>query len=71
MCQNILNASHAIGYSAQWLSEWPAYHKEVKNILGHIENIEIYGFIFIGTATEPPKERKRVGAEDVVSEWLG
>ncbi len=27
VCQNILNASHAMGYSAQWLSEWPAYHK--------------------------------------------
>ncbi len=71
MCQNILNASHAIGYSAQWLSEWPAYHKEVKHLLGHKEDIEIYGFMFIGTATEPPKERNRIGAEDVVSEWRG
>ncbi|MFP6712019.1 MAG: nitroreductase [Rhodospirillales bacterium] len=71
MCQNILNASHAIGYSAQWLSEWPAYHKDVKNLLGHKEDIEIYGFMFIGTATEPPKERRRIGAEDIVSEWLG
>jgi nitroreductase len=71
LCQNILNASHAMGYSAQWLSEWPSYHKAVKNLLGHKEAIEIYGFIFIGTATMPPKERKRIGAEDVVSEWLG
>ena len=71
MCQNILNASHAIGYSAQWLSEWPAYHKEVKELLGHDEEIEIYGFIFIGTPTEAPKERKRIAAEDVVSEWTG
>ena len=71
MCQNILNASHALGYSAQWLTEWPAYHKDVKQILGHEENIEIFGFIFIGTAIEPPKERKRVGAGEVVSEWSG
>jgi len=71
LCQNILNASHAMGYSAQWLSEWPSYHKEVKNQLGHKEDIDLYGFIFIGTATMPPKERKRIGAEDVVSEWLG
>jgi nitroreductase len=71
MCQNILNASHAMGYSAQWLSEWPAYHKDVKKFLGHKEDIEIYGFMFIGTASEPPKERKRIGAEDVVSEWRG
>ena len=71
MCQNILNASHALGYSAQWLSEWPAYHGDVKILLGHDEDIEIYGFIFIGTATESPKERKRISAEDVVSEWVG
>ena len=43
----------------------------MKNLLGHKEDIELYGFIFIGTATMPPKERKRIGAEDVVSEWLG
>ena len=71
LCQNILNASHAIGYSAQWLSEWPAYHKDVKELLGHEKEIEIYGFIFIGTSTETPKERKRILAEDVVSEWTG
>ena len=71
LCQNILNASHAMGYSAQWLSEWPSYHKDVKNLLGHKEDTEIYGFIFIGTAIMPPKEHKRIGAEDVVSEWLG
>ncbi|MEE2998419.1 MAG: nitroreductase [Pseudomonadota bacterium] len=71
LCQNILNAAHALGYSAQWLTEWPAYHKDVKKILGHEEEIEIYGFIFIGTAIEPPKERKRISAEEVVSEWKG
>ncbi|MGY9000407.1 MAG: nitroreductase family protein [Rhodospirillales bacterium] len=71
MCQNILNATHALGYSAQWLSEWPAYHKDVKHLLGHKEEIEIFGFMFIGTATEPPKERNRIGAEDIVSEWQG
>lgn len=71
MCQNILNAAHAMGYSAQWISEWPAYHKDVKDLLGHAEGIEIYGFIFIGSATEAPKERKRIAVEDVVSTWPG
>ena len=71
MCQNILNASHALGYSAQWLTEWPSYHKSVKEILGHEEKIEIFGFMFIGSATELPKERKRIGVEEVVSEWNG
>ena len=69
LCQNILNASHALGYSAQWLTEWPAYHTKVKEMLGHAKDIEIYGFIYIGTASAIPKERKRIASQDVVSEW--
>lgn len=70
-CQNILNGAHAMGYSAQWLTEWPAYHAEVKALLGHAADVELIGFMFIGTAAEPPKERRRIGAEDVVTEWAG
>ena len=71
LCQNILNASHALGYVAQWLTEWPSYHDEVKKILGHSAETEISGFIFIGTAAEEPSERKRVSADEVVSFWGG
>ena len=71
LCQNILNASHALGYVAQWLTEWPSYHDEVKKILGHRVETEISGFIFIGTAAEEPGERKRISADDVVSFWDG
>ena len=71
LCQNILNGAHAMGFVAQWLTEWPAYHAEVKVALGHAAETEIAGFIHIGSATEAPQERKRVGAESVVSEWAG
>ena len=37
------------------------------DVIAHVK--EQYGFIFIGTAIEPPKERKRVGAEEIVSNW--
>ena len=71
LCQNILNGAHAVGYVAQWITEWPAYHGEVKKVLGHAAETEIVGFIHIGSATEAPQERKRVGAESVDSEWAG
>ena len=67
LCQNILNASHALGYSAQWLTEWPAYNSEVKTYLGYKEDTQILGFIFIGTQTEAPKERKRALISDIVT----
>lgn len=71
LCQNLLNGAHALGYVAQWLTEWPAYHAEVKKALGHDADTEIVGFVFIGSASEAPEERQRVGAETVVSEWTG
>ena len=69
VCQNILNGVHAYGFSGQWITEWPAYNAEVKKFLGHNPGIDFYGFIFIGTALEYPSERRRVNANEVVSEW--
>ncbi|PPR78284.1 MAG: putative NAD(P)H nitroreductase YdjA [Alphaproteobacteria bacterium MarineAlpha2_Bin1] len=66
-CQNILNASHALGFSAQWLTEWPAYNSEVKKFLGYNEDTKILGFIYIGTSLEAPKERKRVISSEIIN----
>ena len=71
LCQNLLNGAHALGYVGQWLTEWPSYHGDVKALLGHAPEIAIIGFMFLGTASELPKERKRIGAEEVVSHWNG
>ncbi len=71
VCMNLLNAAHALGYGAQWLSEWIAYDDEIKTTLGHDADTDIIGFIYIGTPTEPPKERTRPDLTDVVSEWTG
>ncbi|MEE2746619.1 MAG: nitroreductase [Pseudomonadota bacterium] len=71
LCLNLLNGAHAIGYSAQWLTEWPSYHDRVKERLGHNKSTLIAGFIFIGSALEQPKERRRIQPQDVVSNWDG
>ena len=70
-CMNILNAAHALGYSAQWLTEWVAYNSEIKIALGHDPSVDIIGMIYIGTATEEPKQRERPHFETIVSEWSG
>ena len=71
LCQNLLNGAHALGYVGQWLTEWPSYHQDVKALLGHKPEIDIIGFMFLGSAAEPPKERKRISAAEVVSNWNG
>ncbi len=72
VCTNILIAANALGYCAQWLTEWPAYRPEVARALGHDpESDQIVGFVYIGTPAEPPTERPRPELGDVVSEWNG
>jgi len=67
LCQNILVASHAMGYVAQWLTNWPAYHVEIKRLLGHDAEVDILGFIHIGTAHAAPSERDRPDFQERVS----
>ncbi|GAB4232553.1 MAG: nitroreductase [Methyloligellaceae bacterium] len=69
VCQNILVAAAAIGFSAQWLTEWYAFDEKVRGALGLAENERVAGFIYIGTAKEPPQERVRPKLDDIVTRW--
>ncbi len=74
-CQNLLNATHALGYHGQWLTEWYAYAPAVLEALGLGEGERIAGFVYMGTAVNAPEERQRPRLADVVSEldgdWAG
>ncbi len=69
VCQNTLVAATALGYHAQWLSEWPNYDDDVKREMGLAPEDQFLGFIYIGTAERPPVERPRPELSDVVSYW--
>ena len=71
VCLNLLNAATALGFAAQWLTEWPAYNDDVKQALGLETGDRIAGFVYFGTAKEKPEERFRPAVEAVVSEWTG
>lgn len=72
VCFATLLAARALGYAAQWLTEWPAYRPEVIEALGHDPATDqVVGFIYIGTAAQPPDERPRPALDEVVSEWTG
>lgn len=68
-CQNLLIAAQSMGFAAQWLTEWISYDPKVAALLGLNEKEKIAGFIYIGTATEAPKERDRPEVEDVLTRW--
>jgi nitroreductase len=71
VCQNMLIASAAAGFGANWLTEWCAYDDIVTAKLDLAEGEKIAGFVYIGTASAPLTERDRPVLEDVVTHWTG
>jgi len=69
VCMNLAHAAHALGYGAQWLTEWYAYHDAVKSGLGLDHRDHIAGFIHIGTPTTKPEERDRPDLNEIVTRW--
>jgi len=59
VCYNLLLAAQSRGFSAQWLTEWYAYDRDVLDELGLSETEKVAGFIYIGTTKEAPSERSR------------
>lgn len=69
LCQNLLLAANAAGWSGVWLTEWIAYDAEVAAELGLAAHERIAGFIYLGTATAAPPERPRPDMTRKVTRW--
>ena len=68
VCQNLLSAALALGYGAQWVTEWYAYNDRLLEALGGNAKIDKFaGFIYLGMKNEDPKERRRPDKQNVVS----
>jgi nitroreductase len=68
-CENLLVAATALGFGAQWITEWYAYNPAVKSALHLDPNERIAGFIYIGSPKETPDERERPVLADIVTAW--
>jgi nitroreductase len=68
-CLNLLHAAAALGFGAQWITEWCAYDENVAAVLGLGANERVAGFVYIGTASAKPDERDRPKLEDIVSDF--
>ncbi len=69
VCQNMLIASHALGFVANWLTEWTAYHPIVKEELGLKPGERVAGFIYIGSPGDPLEERVRPDMTKIVTRF--
>jgi nitroreductase len=68
-CMTLLYAALAMGYGANWITDWYAYDPQANALLGLTGEEKVAGFLMIGTPREPPLERERPDAAALVSRW--
>lgn len=69
-CMNLLHAVHAAGFLGGWITGWPAFNDDVRDMFGGKPE-KIAGFIFVGSSKTQLKERPRPTLDDVLSHWNG
>jgi nitroreductase len=65
----MLVAATALGFGAQWLTEWYAFDAQVNAVLGLGANEKVAGFIYLGSESVPKDERPRPVLAEITSEW--
>lgn len=66
---NLVTAAHAMGFAANWITEWYAYDRAVLGKLGLAENERIAGFVHIGRPVKPPEDRDRPTLAEIVTRF--
>ncbi len=69
-CMNLIVAARALGFSATWLTEWPAYDARFRAAIGLAEHERIVGFIHIGKAVAI-EDRPRPPLSEIVTTFPG
>ena len=68
-CMNLSHAAHALGFGANWVTQWYSFNPKVHAALGLDENDRIAGFVYIGTPSAANEERERRALPDIVNNW--
>ena len=69
VCMTIVLAAHAMGFVANWITEWCAYHPQVLAGIGLRPTERIAGFIYIGHPVEPLEDRPRPPVEAITTRF--
>jgi nitroreductase len=66
---NLVLAAHALGYGANWITEWYAYDRNALEALGLAPHERIAGFIHIGRPPGPPEDRPRPPLDEIATRF--
>lgn len=67
VAMTFLLAAQAMGYGANWITNWYSYEPKATALLGLAPEERVTGFIHIGTPAEAPLERVRPDIETLVT----
>ncbi len=68
---NLTLGAHAMGYGANWITNWYSDDEEGRRILGLAPHERVIGFVHIGTFTGEKQERPRPDPDTIVSDYVG
>ena len=66
---SLVFAAHALGFAANWITEWYAYDRKVLDAIGLKPHEKIAGFIHIGRPSRPPDDRPRPPLAEIVTRY--
>jgi len=69
VCFNMVLAAQAVGFDAQWQSDWVAYDDGAKAAMGVTTHEKIAGLIYIGTSAVALEDRPRPDVASLVTHW--
>jgi nitroreductase len=69
VCYNMVLAATAMGFDAQWQTDWVAYDAGATAAMGLSAHERIAGFIYIGTTTVPLEDRPRPDVQALLTRW--
>lgn len=71
VCMTLLIAAGALGFGANWITDWYAYDAAALKVLGLEPSERIAGIVHIGTPPEAPLERARPDSKALTTYWAG
>lgn len=69
VCQQMLLAAAAMGWGANWITDWYSYDPRALTILGLTADEQVAGYLYLGTPTEAPQERPRPDVAAITTLW--